>query len=185
MKGDTYNKGDLTGFRFALYAKGNDMPLQTAVSDAAGNYVFDIMKYTKPGTYQYTVKEIDTGVEHVRYDDTVYNITVDVGHEDGKVKLLDVKITIGRNALTQFISGILDDISDDILDFTNEYDEPGKPVEPEKPDEPEKPKTPGESRENTVPANTGDSANPILWSIVLILAAACVVAAIWKRKNKK
>lgn len=44
-------------------------------NDAQGNVVMQPITYTKPGTYNYTLTEVDTGQSGITYDKATYNIT--------------------------------------------------------------------------------------------------------------
>ena len=84
-------------FEFTLEAKTADapMPAQTTVSvgkPADGDtatFNFGAIKYTQPGTYQYTVKETKGDMPGVDYDDRVADVTVTV-RDDGNGQLTAV-----------------------------------------------------------------------------------------------
>ena len=67
-------------FTFNLSGEGQDM---TTSVKGAGTASFDEIKYTKAGTYYYTVTELDGGNDSYIYDDTVFTVKVDVVDEDG------------------------------------------------------------------------------------------------------
>ncbi len=63
-------------FSFQLY-EGDDL-LQTVTNKADGSFAFDAISYDKPGTYIYTVKEVEGNVAGVVYDGVDHPITVTV-----------------------------------------------------------------------------------------------------------
>ena len=64
-------------FRFELKNEDGSV-LQTRANDADGKVVFDELEYTKPGTYIYTVTEVNAGKGGIIYDDQVISIKVTV-----------------------------------------------------------------------------------------------------------
>lgn len=86
LKGGTFKAGQ---FSFALKdAEGK--VLQTATNDAEGNVSFTI-ECSKAGEYRYTISEVvpegaDGNVkDHITYDTTEHNVTVNVANGDGKL----------------------------------------------------------------------------------------------------
>ncbi len=74
-----YNGGtpDKKVFTFELKdADGN--VLQTKNNDELGDILFDAIRYTEPGTHIYTITEVVERAGSVRFDDSVYTITVEV-----------------------------------------------------------------------------------------------------------
>ena len=63
-------------FKFQL-KKGEDV-LQNKTNTADGTVAFDAIKYTEPGTYNYTISEIKENLGGVTYDETVHNVVVTV-----------------------------------------------------------------------------------------------------------
>ena len=72
LTGRTLKNGE---FAFKLVGEGVDL---VAVNDAQGNIVFDEITYTKPGTYQYVLSEVDAGQSGMTYDGDIHTVTVTV-----------------------------------------------------------------------------------------------------------
>jgi pilin isopeptide linkage protein len=134
-----------------------------------GQAEFGNIAFTEPGTYTYTVREIDGSLSGYAYDTTVYAMTVTVTESDGKLSAVR---RIERADGTPATS----------LDFTNVYRNPvqpggGNPVQP--------------GGGNPHPAGpslpyTGDSSNGILWGVLFLLSAAAVfVIILLKNKDSK
>ena len=111
--GNTYkvNAGD---FSFTITpAKSNDKsdPVKEATVKNDGTGMAALItnaKYTQPGTYSYTVKEVKGSINGFTYDDSVYTITVKVTDTKGKLSVSAPEIKkAGEKA-------------DNII-FTNEY----------------------------------------------------------------
>ena len=99
-------------------ADGNKVmePLGKAKNDADGKFTFDVAKlagkYTEPGTYFYSITE-ETGNENgMKYDETVYEISVEV-IDDGEGNLIVGNVGYSVNG----------NVTDDVT-FNNNYDEP-------------------------------------------------------------
>lgn len=76
--------GALKEGQFSFELKdGNGKVLQTVANDADGNITFDV-KYTKAGTYTYTISEVEPEgavghvKDHITYDTIARNVTVNV-----------------------------------------------------------------------------------------------------------
>ncbi len=75
---------DLSGyagaFNYGIYEDENcsGTPVKTAVNTAAGDIDFDKFVFTAPGTKTYYVREIPGTDTDIKYDETVYKITIDV-----------------------------------------------------------------------------------------------------------
>ena len=89
---------------FSFTLKGPNDFSETVMNDSEGKITFSEIKYDKPGTYTYTVKEEATDEAGVTIDSTTYNITVTVT-DDGSGTL---KATVS-------------DADPKALDFTNSY----------------------------------------------------------------
>ena len=106
LKGGTFKEGQ---FSFEL-KDGNGKVLQTAANDAGGNITFDV-KYTKAGTYTYTISEVEPEgavghvKDHITYDATPRNVTVEVTNGTDQL-----------NAVVTYDNG-----SQDPPTFTNRY----------------------------------------------------------------
>ena len=79
LEGGTFKAGQ---FSFEL-KDADGKVLQTVTNNDKGNVSFDV-KYNKAGTYTYTISEVepegavDHVKDHITYDRTVYNVTVEV-----------------------------------------------------------------------------------------------------------
>lgn len=106
LEGGTFKEGQ---FSFEL-KDGNGKVLQTVANDPDGNITFDV-KYTKAGTYTYTISEVEPEgavghvKDHIVYDTTPRNVTVEV--------------TNGTGQLSAVVT--YDDGSQDPPTFTNKY----------------------------------------------------------------
>ena len=94
-------------FSFTLTGSGNVN--ETVTNDGEGKIRFSEIKYEKPGTYTYTVRENATDEAGVTIDSKVYNITVEVT-DDGSGKLA-AEVTganeKGLNFANQYLTGDL------------------------------------------------------------------------------
>ncbi len=83
------------GFSFILKdADGNEVETVINNGDGTSNegvFAFHPLTFEEAGTFTYTVEEAEGNVAGVTYSDIVYTVTIDVGHEDGK--LLDPVVT--------------------------------------------------------------------------------------------
>ncbi|MBQ7836747.1 MAG: hypothetical protein IJ389_05780 [Clostridia bacterium] len=93
-------------FTFELYEANENFAelggaIDTKTNGANGKFTFDALTYTAKGTYRYLVKEVKGTLGGVKYDTTVYCVTVEVT-DDGKGTLTATKtITVldgGENA---------------------------------------------------------------------------------------
>ena len=60
--------------------------VSTGTNDENGKIIFEEIRYTKVGNYEYTVKEVVGNEPGISYDDTEYKVTVKVTDEKGKLK---------------------------------------------------------------------------------------------------
>ena len=81
----------------------------------AGSQQVGVIKFDEPGTYVYTVREINDGVEGYIYDSTVYIVTFEVTEKDGE---MSVKRTIRTDT----------GVEADAVIFTNSYTKPENKV---------------------------------------------------------
>ena len=143
-------------FTFVLKDE-NGNELQTVKNDKNGRIRFDKIVYDKAGTWKYTIEEVKGTEENMKYDGTVYELTVNV---------IDYGIGFLRPELINENGYVV---------FHNIYE---KPVEPCKPVPPATakpaPKTP----------KTGDTTDVTLWVALMMMAVGAVVVAGKKRKNK-
>lgn len=122
--GKTFAGADLKDAQFTFQLTGADestpMPegakdgVSTATNDENGSIVFGTIAYDKPGTYKYTVSEVNDEQDGVTYDDTTYEVTVTVT-DDTATGTLKAAVSYGDA---------------DAMVFSNLYK---KPVEPAKP----------------------------------------------------
>ena len=122
--GKTFAGADLKDGQFTFQLTGADestpMPegakdgVSTATNDENGSIVFGTIAYGKPGTYKYTVSEVNDEQDGVTYDDTTYEVTVTVT-DDTAAGTLKAAVSYGDA---------------DAMVFSNQYK---KPVEPAKP----------------------------------------------------
>ena len=68
----------------------------TKANDANGNVNFRL-KYKKPGTYYYSIREIDNGIKDIKYDNKTVKAVVKI-IEDGEGKLIVKRITQSKDS---------------------------------------------------------------------------------------
>ena len=87
--GEKQNEG--LNFQFKLTdSEGNEVGKATA-NGTTGEFTIEDIKFQRPGTYNYTLSEVNDGRLGVTYDTTKHKIQVTI--EEKTVKLLDVKFT--------------------------------------------------------------------------------------------
>ena len=106
IDGRDLNKGEFT---FELLNKSNKVA-STGTNDANGNVTFEAIKFSKPGTYEYTLHEAENKLGGVSYDSSFYKVTATVT-QDVEAAQLDVAWTV-RN---------LDDKAVENVVFSNAY----------------------------------------------------------------
>ena len=161
-------------FKFEIVDESGNV-VSEGKNDKDGKIIFNEIKYTEAGTYNYTVREVKGDLEGISYDTKTFNVKVIVT-DDGEGNLL-AKVE-----------------KDQDIVFVNEYKSENKPDEnnpgEEKPgvDKPGENK-PGvdknESYENTkvdIP-KTGFEGNSILGGLALISLGSCLL--INRKKNNK
>ncbi len=95
-------------FEFVLVDEDGNI-IDTVTSGASANKVkfdfdFDALTFTEEGTYNYTVYEKKGDIENITYDETVYEITVEVTY-DGEGKLVaDVTVDGNEYAPLEFVN---------------------------------------------------------------------------------
>ncbi len=72
-------------FTFNLYDKNNEL-VATATNDASGKVTFTL-DFDKAGKHKYTIKETNNGLVGITYDETVYDVVVDVNDHEGHLKV--------------------------------------------------------------------------------------------------
>lgn len=149
-------------FTFALTAE--DGTVYQAKNDAAGSVAFPALTFAEPGTYVYTISEVNDKQANVTYDTATYNVVVNVV-DDGQGNLVATVAYDGGAAPT----------------FKNSYTEPPAPTP-----------TPGGGA--TTPKNpvvklfskTADDAGLMLGAVAVAAGLALVVcgaAACWRRRS--
>jgi|GEM_PF-5698991 len=79
---------DMAGkFTFILLDENADL-VSKAVNTADGTFGFDALTYTQPGTYNYTISEVNGGkvIDGITYDNATINVTVTVTDDNGTLK---------------------------------------------------------------------------------------------------
>lgn len=149
-------------FTFALTAE--DGTVYQAKNDAAGSVAFPALTFAEPGTYVYTISEVNDKQANVTYDTATYNVVVNVV-DDGQGNLVATVAYDDGAAPT----------------FKNSYTEPPVPTP-----------TPGGGA--TTPKNpvvklfskTADDAGLMLGAAAVAAGLALVVcgaAACWRRRS--
>ena len=149
-------------FTFALTAE--DGTVYQAKNDAAGSVAFPALTFAEPGTYVYTISEVNDKQANVTYDTATYNVVVNVV-DDGQGNLVATVAYDGGAAPA----------------FKNSYTEPPAPTP-----------TPGGGA--TTPKNpvvklfskTADDAGLMLGAAAVAAGLALVVcgaAACWRRRS--
>lgn len=149
-------------FTFVLTAE--DGTVYQAKNDAAGSVAFPALTFAEPGTYVYTISEVNDKQANVTYDTATYNVVVNVV-DDGQGNLVATVAYDDGAAPT----------------FKNSYTEPPAPMP-----------TPGGGA--TTPKNpvvklfskTADDAGLMLGAAAVVAGLALVVcgtAACWRRRS--
>lgn len=149
-------------FTFALTAE--DGTVYQAKNDSAGSVAFPALTFAEPGTYVYTISEVNDKQANVTYDTATYNVVVNVV-DDGQGNLVATVAYDDGTAPT----------------FKNSYTEPPAPTP-----------TPGGGA--TTPKNpvvklfskTADDAGLMLGAAAVAAGLALVVcgaAACWRRRS--
>ena len=97
-----WGKAESFTFNLAAVTKDAPMPANTTATatEKTPTAVFGEIEYEKSGTYEYTITEVDDGVDGVKYDTTAHKVVVTVTKEDGTNALsADVKYD-GASSLT-------------------------------------------------------------------------------------
>lgn len=149
-------------FTFALTAE--DGTVYQAKNDAAGSVAFPALTFAEPGTYVYTISEVNDKQANVTYDTATYNVVVNVV-DDGQGNLVATVAYDDGAAPT----------------FKNSYTEPPAP-------------TPMPGGGATAPKNpvmklfskTADDAGLMLGAAAVaagLALAVCGAAACWRRRS--
>lgn len=124
----TGSPGKKDTFRIRMTGSGTD---ETVTIKGEGSAEFTALKLNRPGTYTYTIREIDDDLPYYTYDETVYTLTVVL--EQDEVGSLVVREKTIKDESGSEVSAVI---------FTNRYDKPNVPDTPDEPDEPDVPVTP-------------------------------------------
>lgn len=82
-----FKGGKLDEGRFAFELRDeNGKLISTAENDEKGRVIFDEIRYSRAGEYNYTVREVNDNQKGVEYDETVYKVKVYVKDEDSVLK---------------------------------------------------------------------------------------------------
>ena len=157
-------------FTFELCSADGTKVLSTAANRADGRFDFDPLVFDGEGTYNYTVREKNTGAARVTYDQTVYKVTVKVVNKNGQ---LTAEVALPDGGLT----------------FTNTY----TPEPTPKPDHKDKPKQTPAPTSTAQPAaptqsspRTGDNASLMTWvGILLVCGTALAGLYVYKKRKQK
>lgn len=133
----------------------------TEANDADGNVEFGKITYNKAGTYQFTIREVipDNAEANMRYDSTVYTVTVVVSDDENG------HLTIDSQSLSD---------GGDTATFTNEYIPPNNPDNPDNPTNGDKSKG----------SRTGDDTNLLIPILLLIASAGTAIGVLMRRRRK-
>lgn len=101
IDGRDLNKGEFT---FELLNKSNKVA-STGTNDADGNVTFEAIKFSKPGTYEYTLHEAENKLGGVSYDSSFYKVTATVT-QDVEAAQLDVAWTV-RNLDDEVVKNVV------------------------------------------------------------------------------
>lgn len=83
LVGRTMATEDVFTFRLT---DGNGNVIDEAVCDAQGQIRLDLGSYDAPGTYTYTLSEVEGDDKQIIYDETTYTVTVTVADVGGKLQ---------------------------------------------------------------------------------------------------
>lgn len=100
----------LHGFKFGLYDESGNV-IESSVTDASGKASF-VINYTSDAagkTFQYALKEIDTGIHGITYDTTVYDVAVKITDNYDGTTGASVSVSLNGSSYT------------DTVKFTNRY----------------------------------------------------------------
>ena len=160
-------------FEFALMESTTEKA--TAKNDANGKFKFTL-SFDKVGTYEYTVTEKNNGIKGITYDDSVYNVKIEIVDENGQLKAQGIVYSLESEAVEAVV-------------FKNVYTPEPKP-EPEpqpepKPEPQPEPQPQPQPEEAPESPKTGDSTNLILWFALLFVSGGGVIGFGISSKRKK
>lgn len=105
--GNSDNKGTFT-FKLEAGEKNNPMPSGSKDGVKMMNIIgpgeaeFGTWSYTKPGTYYYTVSEVNNGEKGYSYDTAVYTITDSVKNENGRLAVMRTVTNASQKPVENF-----------------------------------------------------------------------------------
>lgn len=154
-------------FFFLLEPVGDaPMPEEDTVSiTGSGKAAFPVITYDAPEDYHYTLREVTGKTGGYTYDDTVYQLTVQVTTDDA-----------GALTATLYLSKEGSEAKADQIEFINRY-RASRPDTSEEPEEPDDTDSSVQPRPNppTDSVDTGDESFLGLW-ITLFVLAVCGLA---------
>lgn len=130
--------------------------VEEAYNDATGKVEFSELVFDKAGTYNYTVTEKNTGAQGITYDDSVYNIQVEV--VDNGNGTLNMKTTTTKDGEVASIV------------FRNKAEKDSVPEQPEK----------GDTSNTSTQTYAG-----LFTSLAVDAAALAGIATLLKKRNAK
>lgn len=130
--------------------------VEEAYNDKTGKVTFSDLTFDKAGTYNYTVTEKNTNAKGITYDESVYNIQVDVvDNEDGTLNMTTTTTKDGE------VSSIV---------FKNKAEKDSVPEQPEK----------GDTSNTSTQTYAG-----LFTSLAVNAAALAGIATLLKKRNAK
>lgn len=176
ISGDTPSTEE--SFDFVLTAVGNEpMPAETSITiKGEGTQSFGDIVYTTVGDYRYTLSETKGDAVGYTYDNTVYDITVQVTTDDS-----------GNLSAAVYMAKDGSDGKSAKAIFTNNYDAPDPVVTHTPGTNNEDPSN--DSNKNVGYVDTGDNSNLSLWiglsALGLIGLVVTLIASSKDRKSEK
>ena len=140
-----------------------------------GMVYFAPITFTQTGSYRFTLQEVKGDAAYYTYDTAQWTLEIEVGKEGDDLKILHaVYRADGKPTADQ-------------ATFVNGYYPPEEPG-PEEEESNTPPSTPLQQFQqwiHTLLPQTGDSSQPMLWVILLVISAGCLIAIVVWRKRKK
>ncbi len=116
--------GTLTEGQFEFELSGPNGLEETATNDAQGNVSFGSVEFTQEGIYTYTIKELPGANPSIKYDATVYTVTVKI-EKDGDALKSTVTYAPGIPTFTNKVEGggltVTKTVTGDAGDTTKEF----------------------------------------------------------------
>jgi len=105
LTGKKLNAGDFT---FNVYKNGTSEVVLTGTNNADGNVSFnDVLKFDKAGKYEFDIAEVKGAVAGITYDNTIYDLVVEVRND----------LTTGKLVAEYYF----EDSTTDTITFNNTY----------------------------------------------------------------